>query len=109
MNSEHDTFLSDLKRFGRNTVMRRLEHRDRLRQFRTRQAQLAIYAAFLITTAMTCGPMWILVIAMLPIEAGRQEAWRMRNTGRTYRTWMREPSSPEEIEYVERMLVRRER
>jgi hypothetical protein len=111
MVSQPDTFVEDLRRFGPKVALRRLDVRERIRDFRTRQFQLAVTAAALALMSLLMGDVAGvgLIPALLMVQTGRCEAWRMRTTGRYWRTWVREPSAPEEIEYVERIYVRRER
>ena len=81
-----DLFLSDLRSFGRDRAFTRLEHRDKVREFRWRQYQLAGTGAMFVLFYMFCGVSLFAILAAVCFTTARDECRRMRAVGRHWQT-----------------------
>ncbi len=80
-----DLYAADLERFGAKVAGRKLENRDRAREFRGRQMELALFAGWLLFLAIAGRLPLFAAAAVFLLEVAKVEARRMRATGRYYR------------------------
>ncbi len=79
-------FFHDLKRYGKTRAFIRDEHRDRVREFKARQMQLAALAFwFLLMFAISQVPL-LAAIAICMFSTSVREITRMRAVGRYQQT-----------------------
>jgi len=96
-------FYRDMARWGIIRALYRQENRRKLRQFRVRQYELLGLAGSMMLIYLLTDTLLTVLMSMAAVQMSIKECWRMRRTGRYWRTWVREPRNPEEIEYVERV------
>lgn len=82
----HDAFLDDLGTFGGARAMVRLRHRERVRDFKWRQHELAavgfMFTLFLLATQITI----FAALAVLVFTTAERECRRMCKVGRYWQT-----------------------
>lgn len=81
-----DLFLNDLRSFGRDRAFTRLHHRDRLRDFRWRQYQLAGTGGMFILFFLFTQIVVFAILAVVMFSTATRECWRMRACGRYWQT-----------------------